>query len=175
MTNLTDKWKKGELDRNKIYYYETPFNTVDTASGYWLCNHLDTEKDKVEILGEVPSYEEYQKFLSDQLAKNEGVEINAELEAENTKLKENIHSMLFTDDVVQDRYDKSKEENTKLKTENKWYSEQLNEAVKEVAKLKKLLKEARNVLKMVDTYSGDYDSINGFLIVEKINQVLGEE
>lgn len=41
-------------------------------------------------------------------------------------------------------------------------------------KLKELLKGAREVLKMVDTYSGDYDSINGFLIVEEINQVLGE-
>ena len=45
----------------------------------------------------------------------------------------------------------------------------------ENTKLKELLKDAKNVLKMVDTYCGDYDSINGFLIVEKINQVLGEE
>lgn len=45
----------------------------------------------------------------------------------------------------------------------------------EITTLKKLLKDARNVLKMVDTYSGDYDSINGFLIVEKINQALGED
>ena len=67
------------------------------------------------------------------------------------------------------------DENTKLKTENKWYSEQLNEAVKEISQLKEVLKGAREVLKMVDTYYGDYDSINGFLIVEKISQVLGEE
>lgn len=45
----------------------------------------------------------------------------------------------------------------------------------ENTKLKELLKDARNVLKMVDTYYGDYDSINGFLIVEKINQALGED
>ena len=45
----------------------------------------------------------------------------------------------------------------------------------ENTKLKELLKGAREVLKMVDTYSGDYDSINGFLIVEEISQVLGEE
>lgn len=45
----------------------------------------------------------------------------------------------------------------------------------ENAQLKELLKDARNVLKMVDTYYGDYDSINGFLIVEKINQALGED
>ena len=60
--DLTEKWKKGELNRNEVYYYETPFNTVDTASGYWLCNNLDTKKDKVEVLGEVPSYEEWQEY-----------------------------------------------------------------------------------------------------------------
>ena len=60
---LTEKWKKGELNRNKIYYYETPFNTADTASGYWLCNHCDNEKDKIEILGEVPSYEEWKELI----------------------------------------------------------------------------------------------------------------
>lgn len=37
------------------------------------------------------------------------------LKKENERLKENIHSMLFTDDVVQKRYDKVKQENTKLK------------------------------------------------------------
>ena len=37
------------------------------------------------------------------------------LKKENERLKKNIHSMLFTDDVVQDRYDKVREENTKLK------------------------------------------------------------
>lgn len=37
------------------------------------------------------------------------------LKKENERLKENIHSMLFTDYVVQKRYDKVKQENTKLK------------------------------------------------------------
>lgn len=53
--------------------------------------------------------------------------------------------------------------------------EQWEVLLEENTKLKELLKDAKNVLKMVDTYCGDYDSINGFLIVEKINQVLGEE
>lgn len=37
------------------------------------------------------------------------------LKKENERLKENIHSMLFTDDVVQNRYDKAKRENEELK------------------------------------------------------------
>ena len=57
-----------------------------------------------------------------------------------------------------------------------WYAgngvEENQELKMENAHLKELLKDARNVLKMVDTYCGDNDSINGFLIVEKIDEVL---
>lgn len=42
-------------------------------------------------------------------------------------------------------------------------------------KLKELLKDARNVLKMVDTYCGDNDSINEFLIVKRIDNAIGEK
>ena len=153
MTNLTDKWIKGELPYGR-YYVELAYNgnNIIMAEYWWdkalmLDDHEYSREEVKRILAPVPSYDEYQKLLADQLAKNEGVEINAELEAENTKLK----------------------------TENKWYSEQLNEAVKKIGQLKELLTMAREVLKMVDTYSGDYDSINGFLIVEKIDKVLGEE
>ena len=62
MVNYTEKWKKGELNRNKLYYYETPFMTTDSASGFWLSNTLDKEKDKVKILSEVPSYEQWQSL-----------------------------------------------------------------------------------------------------------------
>lgn len=44
--------------------------------------------------------------------------------------------------------------------------------VEQNTKIKELLKDARNVLKMVDTYYGDYDSTKGFLIVERIDEVL---
>lgn len=81
--NLTEQWKKGELDRNKLYYYETPFMTTDSASGFWLSNTLDKEKDKVEILSEVPSYEEWQQMK----AFCEGFN-TLEVSEENQKLKE---------------------------------------------------------------------------------------
>lgn len=70
------------------------------------------------------------------------------LKKENERLKENIHSMLFTDDVVQDRYDKAKRENEKLK--------ELLTMVKPVLQLEYNVTENRNLIK-------------------KINQALGEE
>ena len=73
------------------------------------------------------------------------------LKKENERLKENIHSMLFTDDVVQDRYDKAKEENTKL-TE--------------------LLKRARGLM----NYTKDWACSDATEeMIAKINQVLGEK
>lgn len=38
--------------------------------------------------------------------------------------------------------------------------------------LKELLKECREVIKNVDTYYGNYDSTNGYLIINKIDEAL---
>ena len=86
MTNLTEKWKKGEL-ANGTYYVRLNHDssTIDVYDcGVWWS---DAWQEITGVLAPVPSFKEYQKLLSDQLAKNEGVEINAEIEAENTKLK----------------------------------------------------------------------------------------
>lgn len=68
--------------------------------------------------------------------------------------------------AVGEAYEQTKKENTKLKTENKWYSEQLNEASKEIEKLKELLKEVlRHELSLKEVTE----------LTRKIDQVLGEE
>ena len=88
MTNLTEKWKKGELP-NGWYYVrlirgEYRIDLYINGKNEW----IDCPDDIIDtVVCEVPSYEEYQQLLSDQLAKNEGAEINAELEAENAQLK----------------------------------------------------------------------------------------
>lgn len=87
MNDLTEQWQKGELPYGD-YYLDIG---SDTIIDYWVCNHWNwTEYDSriKAVLCEVPTYDEYQALLSDQLAKNEGVEINDELEEENAQLKE---------------------------------------------------------------------------------------
>lgn len=74
--------------------------------------------------------------------------------------------------AVAEAYEQTKKENTKLKTENKWYSEQLNEASKEIEKLKELLKRIRKELNDCPTcVEGSWKAE----LVDKIDQVLGEE
>lgn len=91
MTDLTELWDKGKLPDGDYYIKRRNglllYDNID-SSGVWR-NSID--EDIVEVLAPVPSYEEWQEKI---------------------------------------------EENIKLKTENKWYSEQLNEAVKKIDKLK---------------------------------------
>lgn len=42
----------------------------------------------------------------------------------------------------------------------------------ENTQLKELLKECKEVIKNVDTYYGNYDSTNGYLVINKINEAL---
>ena len=96
----------------------------------------------------VPSYEEY---LSLTYAKEEDEKIIAEYEAENKRLKHDVGNLGY-----------------KIKNQRK----EIERQIAQNAQLKELLKDARNVLKMVDTYYGDYDSTKGFLIVERIDEAL---
>ena len=47
-----------------------------------------------------------------------------------------------------------------------------NELLEENTKLKELLKDCKEVIKNVDTYYGNYDSTNGYLVINKINEAL---
>lgn len=72
-----------------FYYIKLPNDEVFIGDEFALgLYRMCKDGDKIEVLSEVPSYEEYQQLLSDQLAKNEGVEINAELEARLKKTQE---------------------------------------------------------------------------------------
>ncbi len=64
------------------------------------------------------------------------------------------------------------EKSTEILSHHEAYISLLEE---ENTKLKELLKECREVIKNVDTYYGNYDSTNGYLVINKIAQVLGEE
>ena len=44
--------------------------------------------------------------------------------------------------------------------------------IDENANLKKLLRECKEVIKNVDTYYGNYDSTNGYLVINKIDEAL---
>lgn len=82
---LTEKWKDGELNGGYYYVllYGEKYPMIDHTKYNLLSHKIEWEtfdSNAVEsVVEEVPSYEEYQALLSDQLAKKEADEINAEL------------------------------------------------------------------------------------------------
>ena len=120
MTDLTEQWKKGEL-KDGYYYVRDMTSILPAKLGqcdnqfYFSGNEVGygyEENTELEVLAPVPDYNEYQKLLSDSLAKNEAVEINAELEAKIKDLKE-------YEDIVKSYYMKPIDYTTACETVNK--------------------------------------------------------
>ena len=110
--SLTEQWHDGKLP-DDCYYILTENGHIrkDRPCFY---SHTDEQcfcftpnKDIEEVLCPVPSYEEHLGLLSDQLAKNEAVEINAELEAENKRLKEQLAIAIKALEYIRCIYDKN--------------------------------------------------------------------
>jgi len=90
MTDLTEQWKKGELDIGEVYYVKTERGVYKANGEYLNSASCIYGFDISYIIAPVPTYSEYLALESDSLAKKEAEEIIAELEAENAKLKEEV-------------------------------------------------------------------------------------
>lgn len=87
MTDLTEKWKAGELEEGAYYILlATDEIYPDSYNQYGYFEQFDNLVEKV--LAPVPSYEELQSLEADRMAKNEGAEIVSELKQENARLKD---------------------------------------------------------------------------------------
>lgn len=144
MTDLTEQWKKGELETNKYYYVRDISYILPAKLGrcdnqlYFSGNEVGygyEENKELEVLAPVPSYEEY---LSLTYAKEEDEGLIAEYEAENTKLKELLKECeLWFTGFVGNMNDKSVgEHNRNLPIGNfeyafKVFSQKINQALGE--------------------------------------------
>lgn len=64
MTDLTEKWKNGELP-DGFYYFKLPDGSTDIASEYKMIRYrLTKDADKVEVLAPVPTYEEWKNVTT---------------------------------------------------------------------------------------------------------------
>lgn len=92
MTNLTEKWGKGELPDGDYYIKRrngsTLYDNIDSR-GVWR-NSID--EDIIEVLAEVPSFEQWQEYKEANDSMFDTIKMlnkdNYKLEAENTKLKD---------------------------------------------------------------------------------------
>ena len=91
MTDLTEKWKKGELPYGR-YYVELAYNgnNIIMADYWWdkaltLDDHEYSREEVKRILAPVPSYQEYLESESHCAVYSE---VNKSLKEENEQLKE---------------------------------------------------------------------------------------
>ena len=88
------------------------------------------------------------------------------LQAENDKLKEQINHLSRTQA-------RQFVDNQKLQVKAEKAKDVVNiDTARQIKQLKELLKECKEVIKNVDTYYGNYDSTNGYLVINKIDKVL---
>lgn len=152
MTDLTEKLKKGELPKMDIHYYikSRPYGKIKIDRKEAIGWAIHATRNVEQILASVPSYEEYLALQSDSLAKNEAVEINAELENSIKDLKhrnENLRLALKTYEFP---------EIQKILTD--WRTGELdkkfNKFEKENAKLKELLNRIKHQCELLVPKNG---------------------
>lgn len=134
MTDLTEKWKKGELPEG-VYYCNTG-NTVEILFTWGKNYHLLTNnKDEVyipemddcdEIIAPVPSYEELQNMNE---AVNQAIAANIKLMEDNKRLKHDVGNLGY-----------------KIKNQR----HEIERQIAQNAQLKELLKRVNEHFKWVD-------------------------
>lgn len=91
---LTEQWSDGTLPERWYYVVRERDDEILMLyfeGDYFLDTDVPIDSENIkEVLAPVPSYDEYQTLLSDQLAKNEADEINAELLYKIAKLKNKL-------------------------------------------------------------------------------------
>lgn len=104
MTNLTEKWKKGELPEEWYYIKLIPdFEYTDDIVFYTgECFHFYSGEDIEQVLAPVPSYEEWKKAYECVVSENEEITTLKEL------LKECKHIMSIEKDFASCHFEKDK-------------------------------------------------------------------
>lgn len=150
---LTEKWKKGELPEG-IYYCNTG-NTVEILFTWGKNYHqLSNIKDEVyipemddceEIIARVPSYDELQNMNE---AVNQAIAANIKLVDDNKRLKHDVGNLGY-----------------KIKNQR----HEIDNRLKEIEKLKDLLKEC---FEYIDWTDGTGSPINQQKLLDKIDEVI---
>lgn len=168
MSDLTEKWKNGELEKG--WYYIKVYGKVEVArlSKYNQFYNLPVSsgyvanKDIMEVLAPVPSYEEWQAKESNEDFLQQRISV---LESENDKLKAQIAKLTEIVGVLPSNHSVG---NLGYKIKNQRH--EINNRLKEIDKLKDLLKECRDVAEFTKTIVNKHKWFDE--VITKIDEVL---
>ena len=166
MTNLTEKWKKGELKIGFYYVYLKYLEMFSISASSTLSGILERgNENSLEILAPVPSYNEWQqlhKFLE---------EFNAlEVAKENQQLKTQIAKLTEIVGVLPLNHSVR---NLGYKIKNQRH--EINNRIKEINKLKELLRECYKMLAQCHVEISEPSLDENIQLLTKIDNVIGEK
>lgn len=148
MTDLTEKWKRGELPEGHYYVKDGGNMIAEYLDGYFYNDGQPMTSftgGVDEVLAKVPSYEEWQAKLE-----------------ENTKLKKELKEIC--------------EKYLKINTAVSAYEDACKDLHAYIKQLKELLKECKHIMSIEkDFASCHFEKDKLCELLAKINQVLGEE
>ena len=148
MTDLTEKWKKGELKSGWYYVYLKYLGMFDITTSSTLFGILERGNENcLEILAHVPSYQEWQ-------AKDKE---NQQLKTQIAKLTEIVGVLPLNHSVSNLGY--------KIKNQR----HEINNRIKEIDKLKELLRECK---RYIDFWG--YTDSHGNFLYPQIDKAIGE-
>ena len=177
MNDLTKLWQKGELPeetkcyvrvnggiylgsiryKNGCHNKKLPY--VKSFNGQFITKHIE------EILAEVPTFEEWR--ASEKYIKHleEVIKIYERKDKQATETSIAYNELAKENEELKEILERHKKATAKA---------QIRSCDLEIinAQLKELLKECREVIKNVDTYYGNYDAANGYLVINKIDEAL---
>ena len=161
MTDLTEKWKKGELKIGFYYVYLKYLEMFSISASSTLSGILERgNENSLEIIAPVPSYNEWQQLLE---------EFNT-LKVAKEQLKTQIAKLTEIVGVLPLNHSVS---NLGYKIKNQRH--EINNRIKEINKLKELLRECYKMLAQYHVENSEPSLDENIQLLTKINNAIGEK
>ena len=182
MTDLTQDWKKGKLESGFYYVYLKYLRMFDIATSSTLFGILERGNENcLEILAPVPSYEEWKELKEvadyslhnrDDLTRqiNFFMDKYTQIEKENQQLKTQIAKLTEIVGVLPLNHSVS---NLGYKIKNQRH--EINNRIKEIDKLKELLRECYKMLAQYHVENSKPSLDENIQLLTKIDNAIGEK
>ena len=160
---LTEQWKKGELPNGWYYIKIDDIVFIDFfESKVWKNKKVEYI---YEVLAPVPTFEQWQASEKYNKHLEEVIKVYERKDKQATETSIAYNELAKENEELKEILERHKKATAKA---------QIRSCDLEIinTQLKELLKECKEVIKNVDTYYGNYDSTNGYLVINKIDEAL---
>ena len=161
---LTEQWKKGELPNGWYWVKGIKTECIYAYTAEYL-NNMYRPINGEGIIAPVPTFEEWQASEKYNKHLEEVIKVYERKDKQATETSIAYNELAKENEELKEILERHKKATAKA---------QIRSCDLEIinTQLKELLKECKEVINNVDTYYCNYDSTNGYLVINKINEAL---